>query len=372
MKVLKDLLETLRPGQRVLLRADLNVPLEHGVITDDTRIRAVLPTVRSLLNARARIVLCSHLGRPKGRDPQCSLRPIAERLKELLNADVVLIESAPGDQKLALELRALAPTAIGLLENLRYFAGEEENAPEFCQQLASLADYYVNDAFGSCHRAHASVAGVAALLPGFAGELLRQELAQLEIVRDRPIRPYWVILGGAKVGDKIGVVQNLSARVDGFLVGGGMANTFLSGLGTPVGTSKVETDWLPKLRELMAANSRVKWELPIDFIAGDALRGPKRTCIVARGEAPPAGCGFFDIGPKTTQHFIQLLRGARTVFWNGPLGVFEEPAYSAGTREIAQALAQHAGHRVVGGGDTAAAVEHFGLASKMTDRKSVV
>ncbi len=368
MRRLEDLLTDLAPGTRVLARVDLNVPIEAGVVRDDTRLRAIVPTVRRLLEKRARVVLCSHLGRPKGRDPSLTLEPLVPHLRRLLAAEVHFLPGTPGEKLLADALDRLPAGSVALLENLRFHPGEEGNDPGFQAALSALGQVYVNDAFGSSHRAHASIVGPPARMPACAGLLVEKEVAALEGIRDRPRRPFWVILGGAKVADKLGVVRNLGTRVDGFLVGGGMANTFLASLGVPVGASRIERDRLPELTPLIEEGGRrgVEWVFPVDFVAGDRARAPSRTAQVAKGEDPGSTFAFFDIGPESRRLFIRKLAGARTVFWNGPLGVFEEPTFRDGTRDVARALAEMPGERVIGGGDTAAAIEEFELAARMS------
>ncbi len=371
MRTLADLLPTLKSTDRVLLRADLNVPLreEAGeiVVSDDNRIRAMLPTLDRVLATGASIVLCSHLGRPKGVDETLSLAPIARDLVARGYSKLRLIPGAPTDSAVLEAARALEPGHVLLLENLRFDPREKANDPAFAGALAGLATHFVNDAFGCCHRAHASIAGVTEHLTGFAGDLIRREVEVLTEIRDRPKRPFWVILGGAKVADKLPVVRQLKERVDGFLVGGGMANTFLAGLDVPVGDSRVEAEWLDELRSLVEdPDGSVEWVFPEDFVAGDAPFNPSETTVVDRGDTPPDGFSFFDIGPKTIETFVQRLLGAATVFWNGPLGVFEDAAFETGTRTISSELADLGSQRIIGGGDTAAAVLHFGDGPRMT------
>lgn len=366
MQTLDGLLHELPEGTRVLVRADLNVPLDAQGVADDTRLRAVLPTLRALQGARAVSVLCSHLGRPKGREARFSLAPVAQRLSELLGDRVAFYPQQLEDPGLPHALGGLVPGSIALLENLRFDPAEEQNDEAFAAALARLATCFVNDAFGTLHRAHASVVGVPARLPAYAGLLVERELSILRQLRESPERPFWVVLGGAKVADKLGVVEHLMARVDGFVVGGGMANTFLAGLGQPVGRSRTEQDRLARLSELVAASrDRVQWVFPSDFVAGDAAHAPQQVRVVPAGE-DPGDLAFFDVGPASCAAFADCLQGARTIFWNGPLGVFEDPAFEAGTRSMAEALARHPGLCVVGGGDTAAAVERFGLAGSMS------
>lgn len=368
MKKLDELLQQLQPGTRVLVRGDLNVPLvaaESGgmEVGDDTRLRAIVPTIAALVGKGAAVILCSHLGRPKGPDPQFGMEPVARALSALLDQQVQFHgDWSPEDPKSV----EVAAGNVALIDNLRFHAGEKKNDPQLARALADLAEVYVNDAFGTLHRAHASVVGVPQHLASYAGYLVVRELEVLGTLRDAPERPFWVILGGAKVADKLGVVENLRHRVDGFVVGGGMANTFLAGLGHPVGGSAVQEDWLPKLRELIEAGEPPRWVFPTDFVAGDALHNPSSTTVVSVGDEPAAGLSFFDIGPETTAAVVGELQRAKTVFWNGPVGVFEDAAYADGTKAIASALASHRGNCVVGGGDTAAAVRRFGVADAMT------
>ena len=371
MRSVQELAEQFRSGKypagsRVVVRADLNVPLADGEVRDDLRIRAAVPTLQLLLDAGAAIVLCSHLGRPKGVDPQFSLAPVAKTLHVLLDRPVGLLAAPPGPE-LESAVANLDRGSIALLENLRFYPGEKGNDPALAKALASLGVAYVNDAFGTCHRAHASVVGIPAHLPAFAGKLVEKEVATLSRLRDDPPRPFWIVSGGSKVSDKIAIVENLAGKVDGFAVGGGMANTFLAGLGEPVGASFVEEEWLERLRKVIddATATGVEWAFPSDFVAGDRLESPSETRVVRRGEDPGA-LGFYDIGPETRAEFVRQLSSARAIFWNGPVGVFEESAYAEGTREIANALAGMESERVIGGGDTAAAVRHFGVADRMT------
>jgi phosphoglycerate kinase len=352
-------------GRRVLLRLDLNVPLEDGKIADDTRIRAVIPTIEALRSRGATLICCSHLGRPKGKpDPKLGMAPVASRLGELLGAKVVKTEEPTGPPK---ELENLAPEEIALLENLRFDPGEESNDPDFARRLASLAEAYVNDAFGAVHRAHASVVGVAQLLPRAAGLLLQKEVVVLGRLLESPARPFVLVLGGAKVSDKLGVVRNLLNRADVILIGGAMANTFLAAQGTDVGASKVESDRLDEVRDTLkaAANAGVPLLLPEDLVVGgsfDAATAAK----VARVSEIPAGSVAMDIGPETRAEFADRIYQAATVFWNGPMGVFEWKQFSAGTREVAEAIAGSKSFSVVGGGDSAAALGAFGLTDEIS------
>lgn len=353
--------------KRVLVRVDFNVPMDGNRITDDRRIRESLPTVRYLCERRARVVLCSHLGRPKGRvDMAFSLSPVSARLGELLGTPVPLLPDCVGPAVEAAVSRMQPGDAV-LLENLRFHAEEEANDPGFAQRLAALADLYVNDAFGTAHRAHASTAGVAAHLPAVAGLLMEKELRHLGQALEAPVRPFVAILGGKKVSDKIAVIKNLLTKADTLLVGGGMAYTFLKARGHEIGGSLLDQDSLPMAGELLAeaATRGVRLELPVDVVVTTAADGTAPSRVVG-ADAIPAGEMGVDIGPQTAAAFAGVIRGAGTVLWNGPMGIFEVPAFAAGSRAVAEAMAASNAVTVVGGGDTAAAVEEFGLAGRMT------
>ena len=346
-------------GRRVLVRADLNVPLRDGRITDDGRIRASLPTIRDLAERGARVVACSHLGRPKDApDPRYSLRPVADRLGELLGRSVAFATDVVGDSARR-AVAGLRDGDVALLENLRFEPGETSDDPEFAAALASLAEAYVNDAFGAVHRAHASVSAVAARLPHAAGHLVLREVDALRRLVHGPERPYVVVLGGAKVSDKLGVISALLPKVDQLLVGGGMCFTFLAARGRGVGRSLLETDQVDTCHRLLAdAGDRVV--LPVDVVVAPELRADAVHSVVAADAIPEDQQGL-DIGPATSALFREQLGGARTVFWNGPMGVFEVAPFAAGTLEIARAVAAVDGMTVVGGGDSAAAVRLLGL-----------
>jgi phosphoglycerate kinase len=349
-------------GKRVFLRADLNVPLRDGEVTDDLRVRSSVPTLRRLLDQGARVVVASHLGRPKGApDPAYSMAPVGAKLAELLGGEVVIATDVVGDDARA-KAEALEPGQVLLLENLRFDPGETANDDAFAEALASFADVYVDDAFGAAHRAHASISGIPARLPGYAGELLERELDVLGGLLADPARPYVAVLGGAKVSDKLTVLDNLLQRVDVVAVGGAMAFTFLVAEGHEVGASRVERDQVDTVRDLIAAarDRGVQVLLPTDVVvAGEfAEDAPASTVTI---EAMPADKLGLDIGPDTADRYAGAIAAAGSVFWNGPMGVFEWDAFAAGTRIVAAAVAAASGFTVVGGGDSAAAIRAFGL-----------
>lgn len=351
MRTLKDL-DTRE--KRVLVRVDFNVPLEDGRITDDFRLVTALPTIKFLIKERARVILISHLGRPGGKAvPEFKLDPVVQRLEELLGQKVYKADDCIGPAAAAV-VAGLAPGEVALLENLRFHPEEEKNDPSFARELASLADCYVNDAFSAAHRAHASIDGVARLLPSAAGYLLAREVEALSIVAEHPAHPFVVILGGAKITDKIGVINNLIDKADSLLIGGGMAFTFLKAGGSSIGKSIFEAERLNYARELLD-RAGAKIILPVDVIASDQLKGAGMVREIPAAEIPDDLMGL-DIGPATRQRFREIIANAKTIFWNGPLGVFEVPAFAKGTRETAEAVAANAGTTVIGGGDTAAAV----------------
>ena len=358
-------------NKRVLVRVDFNVPLSKApdangqyAVADDTRIRAALPTLEYLLQQNAKVILCSHLGRPKGPEAKSSLAPAARRLSELLNMPVTLAPDCVGPEveKMA---QALTPGGILLLENLRFHPEEEKNDPAFARKLASLAEAYVNDAFGSAHRAHASTAGVTKYLPAVPGLLMEKELQYLAGAVTNPAHPFVAVLGGAKISDKIGVIENLLIRADGVLIGGGMANTFFKAQGIAVGDSLVEDVSLDTAKALLS-KSAGKLVLPTDIVLGDKFDKDAATKTVAVKDGVPAGWRILDIGPATVEQFGAALKGAKLIVWNGPMGVFEFPKFAAGTNAVARLLAASGATTVIGGGESAAAVEQAGLADKMS------
>ena len=354
-------------GRRVLTRVDFNVPMEGGAVGDDTRIRAALPTIRAILDAGGTPVLMSHLGRPKGApDPAFSLRPVAEYLDGLLDAPVVFCEQTVGEGAQSCVAGA-ARGSVVLLENTRFLPGETANDAETARQLAALGDVFVSDAFGSVHRAHASTVGVAGLLPSAAGLLLEREVGFLGKALDDPERPFVAVLGGAKVSDKIGVIEALAPQVDSLLIGGAMAYTFLAGLGHSTGDSLVEGDRTDDAFELLE-RFRDTIKLPSDHVVAERFAADAKTQIV-QGEIPDGTMGL-DIGPQTREQYAGLIEGARTVIWNGPMGVFEMAPFAQGTLAVARALAEatadHDALTVVGGGDSVAAVTQAGLAGAVT------
>ena len=351
--------------QRVLVRVDFNVPLDHGRVADDTRIRATLPTLQFLIGRGAKLVLCSHLGRPKGkRDLAYSLGPVADRLSHLLTRPVQMAPDCVGPAVDTM-IEAMHPGDVVLLENPRFHPEEEANDTTFARELASTAQIYVHDAFGSAHRAHASTAGVAAFLPAVAGFLMERELNFLGRALANPARPFVAILGGAKVSDKIAVIEQLLDKVDELLVGGGMANTFLKALGQEIGQSLVEQDKLDVAKDLLTrGGDRVV--LPVDVVVADRFdaNAQRRTAAVNN---VPATWRILDIGPSTVERFTARLQTARTVVWNGPMGVFEFAPFAAGTVAVARALADLPGATtIVGGGDSAAAIEQAGVTDRIT------
>jgi len=354
-------------GKKVLLRVDFNVPLdEKGNITDDTRIRASLPTINYLIQKRAKVIIVSHLGRPKGKVvEELRLTPVANRLSELLGREVKKAHATVGEEvkKMAAELKE---GEVLLLENVRFYAEEEKNDPEFARKLAALADVFVNDAFGTAHRAHASTEGVAHFLPAVAGFLMQKELETLGNLLENPPRPFLVILGGAKVSDKIGVIYRFLDKADVLLIGGGMANTFLKASGLQTGKSLVEEDKIEVAKEILTlANKKEKsFYLPEDLVVVPELKENAPSKIVKK-DAIPLEYLAVDIGPETIKTYKAICSEAKTIFWNGPMGVFEMKPFAKGTYEIAEAVANSAAVSIIGGGDTVAAVEQSGLTGKI-------
>ena len=353
-------------GLRVLVRCDFNVPMQDGVITNDKRILAALPTIRALLDRGAKVILCSHLGRPKGEfDPKFSLGPVAARLSELLGQPVPLAKDVVGPDAIA-KAAALESGQCMLLENVRFHKEETENAAAFAGALASLADVYVNDAFGAAHRAHASTEGVARLLPSACGYLIQKEIQIMGKALADPKRPFTAIQGGLKVSDKIGVITNLIGKVDTLIIGGGMAYTFFKAQGLEVGDSPWEADKVELAGSIMklAEQKGLRLLLPIDNVIGDAFDANCNTDI-AEGNIPEGWMGM-DIGPKTRELFTEAIKGSGTIVWNGPMGVFEMDKFAAGTNAVANAVAGTGAVTIIGGGDSVAAVMKMGLADKMT------
>jgi 3-phosphoglycerate kinase len=351
-------------GKRVLARVDFNVPMQDGQITDDRRIRESLPTIQYLLERGVTVILMSHFGRPKGqRDPKYSLRPVAARLEQLLGRPVHFFDDCIGAAVEA-SVASLPPNSVALLENVRFYPQEEANDPEFARALARLGEVYVNDAFGSAHRAHASTEGVAHYLPAVAGLLMEKELRYLGQALANPERPFVAILGGAKVHDKIGVIQNLLPKVDKLLIGGGMAFTFLKAQGYEIGRSLLDADSL-EFAAQMLQGAGDKLVLPTDVVVAPALEPHAPTQTVPVSQIPPDQMGL-DIGAATAQAFGEIVKAARTVVWNGPLGAFETPPFEQGTRAVLGALAESGAVSILGGGDTAAAAEHLGFADRIT------
>lgn len=357
-------------GKRAFIRVDFNVPLKSGVIGDDTRIRSSVATIQYALDQGATVILASHLGRPKGKpNPEFSLRPIVDRLSEILGVTVVFADDCIGPAAASAVETAQAGSRVVLLENLRFHAEEEKNDPEFAKALASLADVYVNDAFGAAHRAHASVEAITRFVPrAAAGLLMEQELRYLGHALESPDRPFIAILGGAKVSDKLGVIQNLLGKVDRLMIGGAMAYTFFKSRGLPIGKSLVEEDKLDAAREIHAAAAKrgVRLELPVDHVVAERVDAGASTEVLQVGDAAIGDRLGLDIGPATIAAYEQIIGTAKTVVWNGPMGVFEIPAFAAGTNAVARAVAAVHGTTIIGGGDSISAVKKSGIADKIT------
>ncbi len=369
MADIKSIDELDAAGKRVLVRVDFNVPVKNGVVTDDTRIRAALPTIDKLVGDGARVILMSHLGRPAGEgfEESFTLRPAAQKLSELMGKPVVFATDTVGPDAQA-KAASLRDGDVLVVENLRFDKREKKNDPAFCQELAALGELYVNDAFGTAHRAHASTAGVAALLPAYAGYLMQREVSTLTGMLENPKRPFVAILGGSKVSDKIKVIDALMDKCDTLIIGGGMCFTFLLAQGKAVGTSLKEEDWVERAAAMMkkARERGVKLLLPVDVVCADRFAEDAETATVSVDDISGDMMGL-DIGPETAKLYARAVAEGGTVFWNGPMGVFEMPAFEAGTKAVALAVAENApADTVIGGGDSVAAVNKFNLAEKMT------
>ena len=353
-------------GKRLLVRVDFNVPIKDGKVTDDTRIQAELPTLEYLLEQGAALILCSHLGRPKDgqRPPEFSMRPVAHHLARLLGIKVLFSDDCIGP--LAEEAaKKLKPGEVLVLENTRFYPGETKNDPEMARQLAALADVYVNDAFGSAHRAHASTEGVAHILPGVAGFLMEKEIRYLGQVVSNPEKPFVAILGGAKIVDKIGVIRYLLKKADQVLIGGGMANTFFKAQGIAMGDSLVDEQALDTAKELLNSPNGSRLLLPLDVVIANSFEDQAESQVMAVGPVP-AGWRILDIGPETVKKYSAVIQRAKTVVWNGPMGVFEFLHFAVGTFGIAKAVAAAKATTIIGGGDSVAAINQSGLADKIT------
>ncbi|PKM82836.1 MAG: phosphoglycerate kinase [Firmicutes bacterium HGW-Firmicutes-14] len=355
-------------NKKVFLRVDFNVPLnENRIITDDNKIRSSLPTIEMLMQMGARVIVASHLGRPKGQpNEKYSLEPAARRLGEILGKEVLFARDCIGEEAKRVA-DSLKDGDVAMLENLRFYPGEEKNDPDFARQLADLADIYINDAFGTAHRAHASTVGVPGLLPSAAGLLMEKEVQYMSKVVTNPVKPYVAIIGGAKVSDKIGVIENLLDKVDMFLIGGGMANTFLKARGFDMGSSLVEEDKVGLARETMerAEAKGVQILLPSDLVVAERVAPDAPNRVVA-SDRVPSGWAAVDIGPDTARRYGEAVKNANTIVWNGPMGVFEMETFARGTETVARAAAESDGTSVVGGGESAAAVKKIGVAEKIS------
>ena len=369
MAKIKTIDELDAAGKRVLVRVDFNVPVKDGVVTDDTRIQAALPTIKKLLEQGARVVLMSHRGRPSGTgfEEEYSLKPAAEHLAEVLGQPVAFASDIAGEDALA-KAEALQDGEVLIVENLRFDKREKKNIPEFCEELAKLGEVYVNDAFGTAHRAHASTAGIAKLLPAYAGYLMKKEVGTLTGMLEDPKRPFCAILGGSKVSDKIQVIEALLDKCDTLIIGGGMCFTFLLAKGLEVGTSLKEEDWVERAAGLLKAAEEkgVEFLLPVDVVCADKFAEDAATKTVLVDQIPADMMGL-DIGPETAKLYAEAIAKAKTVFWNGPMGVFEMDAFAEGTKQVALAVAENEeADTIIGGGDSVAAVNKFGLGPRMT------
>lgn len=355
-------------GKRVLVRVDFNIPMDkNGAIIDDAKMRAALPTIDYLLERNARVILMSHLGRPGGKaQEKYSLKPVARRLAEVTGR-TVRIGSGCGDELTRQEAAAMKPDELFLLENVRFCPGEESNDPELSRELAAFGDVFVNDAFGCAHRAHSSTAGVAAFLPAYAGLLMEKEVSMLQVAMGNNERPRLAILGGAKVADKLGLINNLINRMDTIMIGGGMANSFLKALNIDIGNSICEENLVDEARAIIdrARSAGVEFLLPVDAVAASEI-GEEADIVVVDINAVPAGYQIADIGPRTVALFKMAINKARTIIWNGPLGIYEYQAFASGTESIARAVADSSAISIIGGGDSAAAVQQLGLEGKIT------
>ncbi len=364
----KTILDVDLKGKKVLMRCDFNVPTDDaGVITDDSRIRKTLPTVQALLEQGAAVILCSHKGRPKnGYEEKYSLKTVRNRLEELLGMPVEMAADVVGPDAQS-KAQALQPGQILLLENVRFMKGETKNDMELAKQYASLADVFVNDAFGSCHRAHSSTVGVASFLPAYSGLLVKKELEIMGKALSDPNRPLVLIMGGSKVSDKIGVIDHMLTLADDIIIGGGMSYTFTAAKGGKIGTSLCEKESFAYCLELLkkAEEKGIRIHLPVDVVAADHFAADAVPVIYDEGQIPDDMMGL-DIGPRTREIFAEIVRKAGTVIWNGPMGVFEFPAFAAGTEAVAKAMAESSAVTIVGGGDSAAAVEQMGVSDKIT------
>ncbi|MGN1399931.1 MAG: phosphoglycerate kinase [Bacillus sp. (in: firmicutes)] len=354
-------------GKRVFCRVDFNVPMQEGVITDDTRVRAALPTIQYLIEQGAKVILASHMGRPKGQAvEELRLTPVAKKLSELLGKDVAKADEAYGDTVKA-QIAKMNDGDVLLLENVRFYPGEEKNDPELAKEFASLADVFVNDAFGAAHRAHASTEGIAKHIPAVSGFLMQKELDVLGKAMSNPERPFTAIVGGAKVKDKIGVIENLLDKVDNLIIGGGLAYTFIKAQGHEIGTSLLEEDKIELAKSFMekAKEKGVNFYMPVDAVIAPEFGENVETKVVDI-DAIPADWMSLDIGPKTVELYADVIKNSKLVIWNGPMGVFEFDKFANGTKGVAEALASSDAFSVVGGGDSAAAAEKFNLADKMS------